>query len=301
MSSSILFLIISHLFELHLFEFKFKKLFKHLYFGFYNLKLATNKPNPQNQPDFNSNKDILLQIKNLSIVRDEKTLIKNLNFELLRGEVLHIKGANASGKTSILKSILGLLPAQGKVVFFNSNNSSNSIKPSDLSFSSNFCASSNNKVNSNAKQNAIFIAHESGLRPEFSVWQSLNFFLDLGRANSSLSLSAQNQTKKTKAEYLNFILDKFNLYQVKNSPVTKLSAGQEKRLSLTRLVIFQKDLWILDEAFSNLDIKGKDLLKNLIDKHLETGGAGILTSHTQLPDFKISRTLDLQLNNLRDL
>lgn len=213
--------------------------------------------------------NILLEVQNLSIERDEKIILKSLDFSLKKGEILHIKGANASGKTSILKSILGILPSKGNIFYPNDKNSKSFFK------------------------NSIFIGHKSGLNQELSLKQSLELFLELSQNflpnHNFLNKKIKNEQKN---EQIEFILQKFDLHKAQNSLVSKLSAGQEKRLSLTRLEIFKKSIWLLDEAFSNLDKKGKKLLLEMIEKHRQNQGALILTSHTDL-EFENLKILDL--------
>ncbi len=60
-----------------------------------------------------------------------------------------------------------------------------------------------------------------------------------------------------------------------------LSAGQKKRLALSRLLLLNKDYWLLDEPFVNLDHEGCDWLYQIITDHLSKGGVVILTAHDQ--------------------
>lgn len=216
----------------------------------------------------NSSKEVLLKVKNLSICRDERQIVANINFKLHQGEILHIKGANASGKTSILKSLLGLLLAKGEIFYKKSLN------------------------DNNIWERVIFIGHSSGLRAELNLLETLNFFLDKAQIQSCKNLRLE---KTSKSGQISFLLDQLDLLGVKNSLVTKLSAGQEKRLSLARLLIFKKPIWILDEAFSNLDIKARNFLQKILQEHTRSGGAAIITSHTKLPKTKNLKQIDLDL------
>ena len=68
-----------------------------------------------------------------------------------------------------------------------------------------------------------------------------------------------------------------------NLPVRVLSAGQKRRVLLTRLLIRPAKLWVLDEAFNALDVSAVALLGGLIAEHLGGGGMAVLTSHQALP------------------
>jgi heme exporter protein A len=67
--------------------------------------------------------------------------------------------------------------------------------------------------------------------------------------------------------------------RVLNTPVYQLSQGQVQRLSLTRLAYMQSKVWLLDEPYNALDQQGIDMLNSAIDKHLDSGGGVIYSSH----------------------
>jgi heme exporter protein A len=58
-----------------------------------------------------------------------------------------------------------------------------------------------------------------------------------------------------------------------------MSAGQNKRLSLARLLLSGAKLWLLDEPYANLDLDGIDLVNRLIQQHIDAQGAVLLTTH----------------------
>ena len=58
-----------------------------------------------------------------------------------------------------------------------------------------------------------------------------------------------------------------------------LSAGQRKRCALSRLLLSNSELWLLDEPYSNLDTQGVELVDELLRGHLEAGGACVLATH----------------------
>ena len=86
------------------------------------------------------------------------------------------------------------------------------------------------------------------------------------------------------------VLNIFSLQQYYNTQINYLSYGEIKKLELSRLIIEQKKLWILDEPFAGLDIKTIELIHQTIINHAELGRMVIFTSH-----------LDPNINNLENL
>ena len=66
-------------------------------------------------------------------------------------------------------------------------------------------------------------------------------------------------------------------------PARVLSAGQKRRVALTRLLLEKRKLWVLDEPLTALDKAAVEKLCGVIDAHLATGGMAVLTSHQDLP------------------
>ena len=80
------------------------------------------------------------------------------------------------------------------------------------------------------------------------------------------------------------ILDLLSLNQYKDTLTSYLSYGEIKKLELSRLIIEQKKLWILDEPYIGLDESSTNLINQTIINHIELGGMAIFTSHI-LPDI----------------
>lgn len=91
------------------------------------------------------------------------------------------------------------------------------------------------------------------------------------------------------------LLEKTGLLDLAENRVEMLSLGQRKRLSLAKLLIGQRPLWLLDEPFSALDSEGRSLFAQEIAKHLGNGGIAVIATHqpTEIPGH-ISKTLQLK-------
>jgi len=88
-------------------------------------------------------------------------------------------------------------------------------------------------------------------------------------------------------------LARVNLAGYEAVSVGALSAGQQRRVGLARLVLSQAQLWILDEPFTALDTAGCQWLEGLIREHVSAGGAVIFTSHQASPFGASQQQLDL--------
>jgi heme exporter protein A len=66
------------------------------------------------------------------------------------------------------------------------------------------------------------------------------------------------------------------------SPCSQLSQGQQRRVSLARLLICQRPLWLLDEPFTALDVDGQRVVREIVAEHCSAGGAAVCATHQAL-------------------
>ena len=200
---------------------------------------------------------IVLEARALSCIRDDRVLFEGLDFTLKNNQVLLLEGKNGSGKTSLLRIICGFREQDaGELLWCNT-----AIK------------------GSNYFAEMAYVGHLDGVKKELSVLENLKM---------SLALSQSGKYSIDQA------LDKVQLAGYDDSLVQSLSAGQKRRLSLARLLITKKPLWILDEPFTSIDKQGIKLIESLMHQHISNGGMIILTSHHDL----VLHEADVQKINL---
>lgn len=201
-----------------------------------------------------------LRAHELELWRGDRCLFRALNLSVSTGELLHVTGANGSGKTSLLRVLTGLsIPESGRVTW---NEQPVSRQRDEY------------------HRNMGYVAHYDGIYDDLSLVQNVHWGAGL---HQNLTLS-----------YVSNYLDSIGLSQAADVPGYALSAGQKRRVSLARVHLSAKRLWILDEPLANLDAQARGWCDQLIAAHIEQGGCVIATSHQPLCEGRVtSRVLDL--------
>ena len=182
--------------------------------------------------------------RQIDCVRGGREVFSGLDFEAASGEVLAVTGPNGAGKTSLLRLIAGLLvPAGGSV----------GLEGGDTELT--------------LPEQSHYLSHRDALKPALSVAENLSFWRDfLGGA----------------ADDIGKCLSAVGLGHATHLPAAFLSAGQRRRLSIARLLVARRPVWLLDEPTSALDSAGQELFVGVMRNHLAGGGIIIAATHTPL-------------------
>jgi heme exporter protein A len=113
-----------------------------------------------------------------------------------------------------------------------------------------------------------WLGHKNALNPSLSPQENLEFWCGLNAVPTTGIVIA---------------LDRLGVSRVRHRACRTLSAGQKRRSALARLLLSPRKLWLLDEPLDGLDLKGLALFSELLNAHLQTGGAAVVTSHQALP------------------
>ena len=128
-------------------------------------------------------------------------------------------------------------------------------------------------------ENRVYVGHMLGIKDDLSVIENIEFMRRF-----------IGTTQESTAD----IVKRVGLRRVAQQPARTLSAGQRKRCALSRLLLSECELWLLDEPYSNLDVEGMELVDRLLLRHLENGGACVLATHgAHRPDWE--NTIDFRL------
>ncbi len=203
----------------------------------------------------------LLEVTHLACDRGDIRIFSGLSFTLAAGELVQVCGENGSGKTTLLRTLCGFVqPVEGSV-----NWCGQDIAEWDDGFHSQMC----------------YLGHHNAIKDELSALENLQMSAGL----AGYRLSEQDALQA---------LRRMGLRRREHLPVRVLSQGQRRRVALSRLLIGDAKLWILDEPLTALDIGAVGLIQELIGEHLSKGGMTIFTTHQplQVAGFEV-RPLDL--------
>ncbi len=190
-----------------------------------------------------------LEGRGLGCARDGRTLFRDLDLSLAGGEVLQVEGANGAGKTTLLKVLCGLVQPQAGEVHW---------RGEDIV-----------RCRSGYHAELLYIGHSPGIKDELTAVENLRFFRSLG-------------DHAAVDEALEEALEAVSLFGYEDVPVRALSAGQRRRVALSRLWLSEAPLWVLDEPFTAIDRRGVTNLEARLAAHAAAGGLALLTSHQPL-------------------
>ncbi len=183
----------------------------------------------------------------LACRRGERLIFRRLGFALEAGAALVLSGPNGSGKSSLLRLMAGLLPP----------------------FSGTLSWAGEAIAQDPAAHRARLhlIGHQDAVKPVLTVLEMVNFWAGLRGIDDGAAAAA---------------VERLGLAPLADAPCRLLSAGQKKRLSLTRLLASKAPLWLLDEPTTGLDAAATRNFENILAEHREAGGIVVATTHIPL-------------------
>lgn len=193
--------------------------------------------------DAKTNNALHLDVRSLSCARGGRALITGLSFSAKAGDAVEVRGPNGVGKTTLLRALAGLMrPAAGAITLRLRDGTL--IEPRG--------------------QHMHFTGPEPGARSEETIRQSLRHWAAMWGAPVSAAEDA---------------IKRLGLTRPADRAVRRLSSGERRRLSLARLLLQDRPVWLLDEPNSGLDAAGRALCHALITERRATGGIVIVATH----------------------
>ena len=189
----------------------------------------------------------LLRGNDLTLYRGDHCLFTGLDFALNAGQALLVQGPNGSGKTSLLRAAAGLLDLDEGRIFW--------------------CGKAAAAHRQEFHADIAWFAHRPGCKNDLGVVENL---------------SLESGLRSMRMERLETVLERLSLVRVRDLPFRSLSAGQQRRVALARLLLSAASVWFMDEPFTNLDVDGRDLVVEVMREHLAEGGACLFASHLDI-------------------
>jgi heme exporter protein A len=203
--------------------------------------------------------DALLELDAVRCERDDRVLFDDLSLALGPGEALQLRGANGAGKTTLLRCIAGLHPDY-----------EGTIRIAGVPVH-------------DAAGRLAFVGHRPGVSAALTAADNLRWHQHLaGLATDAAAIDAA--------------LVRVGLPGFDDVPCAQMSAGQQRRVALARLVLpaARVPLWLLDEPFTALDEAGVALVVSLLAEHLQAGGAALFATHQPVSSLPGLRTLRIE-------
>lgn len=202
----------------------------------------------------------MLDVTNLECVRGELVLFTGLQLRLQPGELIHIKGANGTGKTTLLRTLCGLRKQEqgeirwgGQII---------------------------DDIRDDYNRALTYVGHHNGVKDELTALENLQV---------SGRLAGEDYSEQAILD----ALQRIGLRGREDLPAQVLSQGQRRRVALARLLLARTRLWVLDEPYTALDVNAVAELSTVIARHLAGGGMALLTTHQDVDIEGVVRQLDL--------
>ena len=204
----------------------------------------------------------ILKVKNLNCQRSGKVVLQGLNFEVEAGKNVEIIGSNGSGKTTILRLLLGFINDYDGDIYWNDSEVPSKLQEKDI--------------------HCFYQGHQIGIKPLLTVYENLKF-----------SSSGFNSSE----EEITSVANKVGIKTFLNRQSASLSVGQKRRIAIGRWLLKDFNLYLIDEPFTTLDDEGVELIKDVVTELNNRGASFLITGHR--PSELNSKKIYLEVENER--
>lgn len=187
----------------------------------------------------------IVSVKDFSLTIGDKQIVEQLDFEVFPGEVFAFLGSNGSGKTSTIRSLLGIYQASSGKLLVNGK-----------------------KLTPESAEIVGYLPEERGLYTRAKVLDAMMYFGEL-----------KGMDRDDARDEAMAFLERVELADKANMKIKKLSGGQQQKVQLGVAVMGEPKLLILDEPTKGLDPVNRKLLLDIVDELQQKGVAVIYITH----------------------
>ena len=197
-----------------------------------------------------SSSDSILKVEGLSVsYGDNPAIIEDLSFSLKKGERLAIVGKNGAGKSTLAKALCGFVPSQGKLTYKGQDISQDSI--------------------AERSERIGFVLQN----PNQMISQTMIF------DEVALGLRLRGIEEAEVEERVHEVLKTCGLYSFRKWPISALSFGQKKRVTIASILVLKPEIIILDEPTAGQDYKTYTDIMTFLDSLQKQGHTIVMITH----------------------
>jgi heme exporter protein A len=191
-----------------------------------------------------------LSLENIALERGERRIAEGISARVAGGAALLLQGPNGSGKSTLLRVLAGLLPAAEGAIRWDG---------ADVA-----------RDREAHRARLCYLGHQDALKAGLTALENLQFWARYGASANPGGGDAEAAMRA------------FGLTRLADRPARVLSAGQKRRLALSRLALSDTPLWLLDEPVTALDTEAREAFLALLGRHLAAGGLAVIATHEPL-------------------
>ena len=192
--------------------------------------------------------DSIISVRDLKKYFGEVKAVNGVSFDVHKGEIFGLLGPNGAGKTTTIKLLLGLLePLEGEISIFGLNPEREEVL---------------------MKKKVGYVSEEALIFKSLTPKDLFNFIASIRRLDS-----------KEATERVSEYLESLGATEHYEQMIATLSHGNKQKIQIIASLLHEPELLILDEPLAGLDAKSVRVVKELLDMHVEKGGAVLFSTH----------------------
>ena len=191
---------------------------------------------------------VMISVSELKKFFGDVKAVNGISFEVKKGEVFGLLGPNGAGKTTTIKLLLGLLePNHGAISIMGLNPETEEVQ---------------------IKSRVGYVSEEPLIFKSLTPKDLFNFIASIRRLDAE-------ETSKRAQEYL----ESLGALEYYEQLIATLSHGNKQKIQIVSAILHDPDLLIMDEPLAGLDAKSVKVVKEILDIHIENGGAVLFSTH----------------------